>query len=92
MLRAIGWGESALSARLAAGAGGGAAVASTFVVAYAVHKCFAPVRISITLGATPFIVRYLRQRGILRPTTPAATTPAAVATPPQPPPPSANKP
>lgn len=39
--------------------------ASTFVLAYAVHKVFAPVRISITLTATPFIVRYLRQRGIL---------------------------
>ncbi|XP_054283084.1 protein FAM210B, mitochondrial-like [Macrosteles quadrilineatus] len=41
--------------------------ASTFVVAYAVHKLFAPVRISITLGATPFIVRYLRRIGVLKP-------------------------
>jgi len=41
--------------------------AGTFVVAYAVHKVFAPVRISITLGATPFIVRYLRRAGILKP-------------------------
>ncbi|KAF4532250.1 hypothetical protein B566_EDAN004336 [Ephemera danica] len=40
--------------------------ASTFVVAYAVHKVFAPVRISITLGATPFIVRYLRRTGFLK--------------------------
>lgn len=56
----LGWENSALSNRLAAGA-------STFVVAYAVHKVFAPVRISITLGATPFIVRYLRQKGILQP-------------------------
>lgn len=39
--------------------------ASTFVVAYAVHKVFAPFRISLTLLATPFIVRYLRGRGIL---------------------------
>lgn len=45
-----------------------AAGASTFVVAYAVHKVFAPVRISITLTATPIIVRYLRARGILRTT------------------------
>lgn len=40
--------------------------ASTFVIAYAIHKVFAPVRISITLFSTPFIVRYLRQRGILK--------------------------
>lgn len=39
---------------------------STFVVAYAIHKIFAPIRISITLGATPFIVNYLRKIGILK--------------------------
>lgn len=39
--------------------------ASTFVVAYAVHKVFAPFRISITLISAPFIVRYLRNKGIL---------------------------
>ncbi|CAG5094996.1 Similar to Fam210b: Protein FAM210B [Cotesia congregata] len=38
---------------------------STFLIAYAIHKLFAPVRISITLGATPFIVKYLRKIGIL---------------------------
>lgn len=38
----------------------------TFVAAYAVHKLLAPVRISITLGATPFIVRYLRNIGFLK--------------------------
>lgn len=38
---------------------------STFVVAYAIHKVFAPFRISITLVSTPFIVRYLRSKGIL---------------------------
>ena len=43
-----------------------AAGASTFVMAYAVHKVFAPVRISITLTATPFIVRYLRAKGVLK--------------------------
>lgn len=41
--------------------------ASTFVLAYAIHKVFAPVRISITLFSTPFIVRALRSRGILKP-------------------------
>lgn len=40
--------------------------ASTFVVAYAVHKCFAPVRISITLTSTPFIVNFLRRKGVLK--------------------------
>jgi hypothetical protein len=49
--------------------------ASTFVVAYAVHKCFAPVRISITLGSAPFIVRSLRAKGWLK--TPAAPLAAA---------------
>ncbi|KAL1457675.1 hypothetical protein WDU94_007880 [Cyamophila willieti] len=40
--------------------------ASTFVVAYALHKLTAPIRISITLGAAPFIVSYLRRIGILK--------------------------
>lgn len=40
--------------------------ASTFVVAYAVHKVFAPVRIATTLTCTPIIVRHLRRRGILK--------------------------
>lgn len=49
--------------------------ASTFVMAYAVHKVFAPVRISITLASTPFIVRYLRRIGFLKPPKPSSTTP-----------------
>lgn len=40
--------------------------AGLFVVAYAVHKVFAPLRLGITLSATPFIVRYLRNKGILK--------------------------
>ncbi|XP_068621250.1 uncharacterized protein [Battus philenor] len=40
--------------------------AGTFVIAYGVHKFFAPFRIGITLTATPFIVRYLRKIGILK--------------------------
>lgn len=44
-----------------------AAGAATFVVAYAVHKVFAPARIAVTLTATPFIVRYLRRIGFLKP-------------------------
>lgn len=40
--------------------------ASTFIIAYAVHKVFAPVRITITVTSTPFIVRYLRKKKILK--------------------------
>lgn len=47
--------------------------AGTFVIAYAVHKCFAPIRIGITLTATPFIVRYLRNIGFLKQSTNNAT-------------------
>ncbi|XP_063228568.1 uncharacterized protein LOC134534226 [Bacillus rossius redtenbacheri] len=53
--------------QLGVDAGQVAAGASTFVVAYAVHKVFAPVRIGITLACTPFIVRYLRGVGLLKP-------------------------
>lgn len=54
----IGLASSALSNKIAAGA-------STFVIAYAIHKVFAPIRISITLAATPLIVRFLRKKGWL---------------------------
>lgn len=40
--------------------------AGTFAVAYAIHKLLLPVRITITLGSVPFIVKYLRQKGILK--------------------------
>jgi hypothetical protein len=59
ILEKLGVGQAFLESKLAAGA-------STFVVAYAVHKVFAPVRIGITLTATPFIVRYLRRVGIIK--------------------------
>jgi len=52
-------GEKLASSEVGAGA-------STFVVAYAVHKCFAPVRISVTLASAPFIVRALRSKGWLK--------------------------
>ncbi|XP_015511011.1 uncharacterized protein LOC107217846 [Neodiprion lecontei] len=39
---------------------------STFVIAYAIHKLFAPARISITLATTPFLVKYLRKIGVLK--------------------------
>lgn len=51
--------SSSISSNVTAGA-------STFVIAYAIHKVFAPFRISITLVSAPFIVRFLRQRGILK--------------------------
>ncbi|XP_043663154.1 protein FAM210B, mitochondrial [Drosophila teissieri] len=59
ILEYLGVGSSAFAEKVATG--------STFVVAFAVHKIFAPARISITLGTTPFIVRYLRSKGFLKP-------------------------
>lgn len=61
ILKYIGLEETSLADKLETGA-----KASTFVVAYALHKVFAPVRLSITLGATPFIVRFLRRKGVLK--------------------------
>lgn len=57
LLRKINIDESKL--QLASGA-------STFVVAYGLHKMTAPIRISITLGSAPFIVSYLRRIGVLK--------------------------
>ncbi|PIK39452.1 hypothetical protein BSL78_23717 [Apostichopus japonicus] len=59
LLKMLHFGEDIISSKLAAGA-------STFVVAYGVHKVFAPVRIAVTLTCTPFIVRYLRSVGFLK--------------------------
>lgn len=60
ILNYLGFGSTstAVSSDVASGA-------STFVVAYAVHKVFAPFRISITLVSAPFIVRFLRNKGFL---------------------------
>ena len=44
-----------------------AAGASTFVIAYAIYKVFAPLRMSVTLASCPFLVRYLRGKGFLKP-------------------------
>ncbi|KAG8192843.1 hypothetical protein JTE90_014623 [Oedothorax gibbosus] len=60
LLTFIGFSESVVSSKVAVGG-------STFVIAYALHKCFAPVRIGITLSVAPFIVRYLRRVGFLKP-------------------------
>ncbi|XP_017482906.1 PREDICTED: uncharacterized protein LOC108371807 [Rhagoletis zephyria] len=60
ILERLGLASSTLSTKVTTGA-------STFVIAYAIHKVFAPVRISITLGATPFIVRFMRSKGYIKP-------------------------
>ncbi|KAJ3601975.1 hypothetical protein NHX12_029736 [Muraenolepis orangiensis] len=59
----LGFSEAVVQSRMAAGT-------STFVLAYAVHKLFAPVRISITLVSVPLVVRYLRRTGLFKPPAP----------------------
>ncbi|KAK4011495.1 hypothetical protein OUZ56_020613 [Daphnia magna] len=59
MISRMGVSSEMLNTRLASGA-------STFLVAYAVHKLLVPIRISVTLGCVPFIVRYLRRIGFLK--------------------------
>ncbi|KAG8519707.1 Protein FAM210B, mitochondrial [Galemys pyrenaicus] len=60
ILLKLGFKESLVQSKVAAGT-------STFVVAYAIHKLFAPVRISITLVSAPLIVRYFRKVGFFKP-------------------------
>ncbi|XP_012583925.1 PREDICTED: protein FAM210B [Condylura cristata] len=60
ILLKLGFRESLVQSKMAAGS-------STFVVAYAIHKLFAPVRISITLVSVPLIVRYFRKVGFFKP-------------------------
>lgn len=59
ILGKVGVAKSLLESKIATGA-------STFVIAYAVHKLFAPARIATTLAASPLIVRYLRHIGFLK--------------------------
>ncbi|XP_036101791.1 protein FAM210B, mitochondrial [Molossus molossus] len=59
VLLKLGFRESLVQSKVAAGT-------STFVVAYAIHKLFAPVRISITLVSLPLIVRYFRKVGFFK--------------------------
>ncbi|MBN3325132.1 F210B protein, partial [Atractosteus spatula] len=56
----LGFSQAVVQSKMAAGT-------STFVLAYAVHKLFAPVRISVTLVSVPFIVRYFRKTGLFKP-------------------------
>ncbi|XP_028261966.1 protein FAM210B, mitochondrial [Parambassis ranga] len=60
----VGFSEAVVQSKMAAGT-------STFVLAYAIHKLFAPVRISITLVSVPLIVRYFRKTGLFKPPTAA---------------------
>ncbi|XP_076869834.1 protein FAM210B, mitochondrial isoform X1 [Brachyhypopomus gauderio] len=56
----MGFTEAVVQSKMAAGT-------STFVLAYALHKLFAPLRISVTLVSVPLIVRYLRKTGLFKP-------------------------
>lgn len=64
MLCKLGFSEAVVRSKMAAGT-------STFVLAYAIHKLFAPVRISVTLVSVPLIVRYFRKTGLFKPPTAA---------------------
>lgn len=44
-----------------------ASTSTNFVVAYALHKSFALVRLSITAACVPILVRFLRSKGIIKP-------------------------
>ncbi|XP_029907039.1 protein FAM210B, mitochondrial [Myripristis murdjan] len=59
LLCKLGFSEAVVQSKMAAGT-------STFVLAYAIHKLFAPVRISITLVSVPLIVRYFRKTGLFK--------------------------
>ncbi|KAM9410709.1 protein FAM210B, mitochondrial [Pholidichthys leucotaenia] len=64
LLCKLGFSEVVVKSKMASGT-------STFVLAYAIHKLFAPARISITLVSVPLIVRYFRKTGLFKPPTPA---------------------
>jgi len=55
--------EATAESKLASGTG-------TFVVAYACHKVFMPLRAFITVSCTPIIVKKLRKLGFLKTTKP----------------------
>ncbi|KAF7248825.1 hypothetical protein EYD10_05409 [Varanus komodoensis] len=60
ILSKLGLDDAVVQSKLAAGT-------SAFVLAYAIHKLFAPARISITLVSVPLLVRYFRKRGFFKP-------------------------
>ena len=57
-------GEATAESKLASGAG-------TFVVAYACHKVFMPLRAFLTVSCTPILVKRLRKMGFLKTKKPA---------------------
>lgn len=59
VVRQVGIGEMANASKIAAG--------GNFIIAYAIHKLFMPVRVICTLGCTPVLVKFLRRKGILKP-------------------------
>lgn len=59
LLARFGFPDSIISNKVAVGG-------STFVMAYAVHKVFAPVRIAVTLFSAPLLVRYLRKISFIK--------------------------
>ncbi|XP_020774221.2 protein FAM210B, mitochondrial [Boleophthalmus pectinirostris] len=65
LLCKMGFSETVVQSKMAAGT-------STFVLAYAIHKLFAPVRISITLVSVPLIVRHFRKIGLFKAPPPAS--------------------
>lgn len=65
LLLKVGFSEALVQSKMAAGT-------STFVLAYAIHKLFAPVRMSITVVSVPFLVRYFRRIGFFKPPPPRA--------------------
>ena len=40
--------------------------ASTFAIAYLLHKLFLPLRAAVTITAVPVLVRWLRAKGIMK--------------------------
>lgn len=52
-------GEATAESKFASGAG-------TFVVAYACHKVFMPLRAFMTVSCTPILVKKLRKLGLLK--------------------------
>lgn len=51
--------------------------AGAFVLAYAIYKLLAPVRVPLTFAVTPLVMRALRRRGYMLPPAPLAALPPA---------------
>ncbi|CAN2391454.1 Family with sequence similarity 210 member B [Pristimantis euphronides] len=60
LLLTLGFSEAVVQSKLASGT-------STFILAYAIHKMFVPVRMTITAVSVPILVRYFRRIGFFKP-------------------------